>query len=221
MSIMSNLLTNFYRMVLFIHSYLPLLLTIFILKIDNKKFSLILLIIMLGTMVVFTKFLNSPSKKKASSELKIQSVNKSGAEVLNYFATYILPFIILSFDGIKSLMSINTIVALFIMFLILGVLYTSSNLYYINPLLSMFYDVSVCKLNSGREVIVIASKGKNIDIGRTIFMRRIIDNIYLLIDREKTFRRSNNYISIFIPIFLIILWLLFNYDFSPNKLRCF
>lgn len=197
-------------MILFVHSYLPLLLIIFILKIDNKVFSLTLMVIILIAMIIFTKFLNSPSRKKPSSELEIQSVNKSGTEVLNYFATYIIPFIILSFDGIEDLMKVNTIIALFIMFLILGILYISSNLYYINPILSMFYDVSVCRLTDGKEVIIISSKRKKIEIKTTVFMREIIDDIYLFIDDEKSFRRTNNRILIFTLVLLIFLWCFFN-----------
>lgn len=204
--IKQTITTNTFKTVLFIHSYLPLLLIIFFLKIDNGKLTFSLMILILISMIVFTRFLNSPTRKKASENLNIKDINKSGTEVLNYFASYILPFVILSFDGIENVMKYNTIIALLLVFLILGVLYTSSNLYYINPLLSMMYEISVCKLKDGKEIIVISSKGKKINIKTSIFMRRIFDNIYLYVDNEKSFRRKNNIILTFFCILLITLW---------------
>ncbi len=58
---------------------------------------------------------------------KITRIKNSGVEYLSYLATYIIPFIGLKFD------TWNNLLATSLLFLVIGFIYTKTNLLYANP----------------------------------------------------------------------------------------
>ncbi len=85
---------------------------------------------------------------------KITRIKNSGVEYLSYLATYIIPFIGLKFD------TWNNLLATSLLFVIIGFIYTKTNLLYANPTLALFgYYIFQATFEDGEERAVI-SKGK-------------------------------------------------------------
>lgn len=85
---------------------------------------------------------------------KITRIKNNGVEYLSYLATYIIPFIGLKFD------TWNNLLATSLLFLVIGFIYTKTNLLYANPTLALFgYYIFNATFEDGEERTVI-SKGK-------------------------------------------------------------
>lgn len=85
---------------------------------------------------------------------KITRIKNSGVEYLSYLATYIIPFVGLKFD------TWNNLLATSLLFLVIGFIYTKTNLLYANPTLALFgYYIFKATFEDGEERTVI-SKGK-------------------------------------------------------------
>jgi hypothetical protein len=84
---------------------------------------------------------------------EIESISSKASDSLQYILTYIIPF--LSFQPSTDL------VPLIILLVVIGVLYVSSNLLYVNPMLSLFgygvYDVTL-KIHGERQSRIILTR---------------------------------------------------------------
>lgn len=157
---------------LFLVSYIPLF---FILAIQNISVALInektlldsllyvlktnvlsdiLILISLLSLIYYFVFVYLNSKGGFRNPKKIIKLKNSGVEYLSYLATYIIPFLGLKFD------SWNNILATTLLFLVIGFIYTKTNLLYANPTLALFghylYQVT---FEDGDEMTVLC-KGK-------------------------------------------------------------
>lgn len=120
----------------------------------NNLISIILLVISLLSLGYYFIFIKVNASAGFRSPKKILSIKNSGAEYLSYLATYILPFVGLKFDSIPNL------AATALLFVVIGFIYTRTNLIYANPTLALFgYYIFSATFEDGLEKTII-SKGK-------------------------------------------------------------
>lgn len=92
---------------------------------------------------------------------------------MGYYSSYIIPFITLSLDGWAQIASI------IVSILVLAVLYISSNMIYINPVLSFVgYHLYEVSLENSDTTYYLITKGKVIR-GKTIRVVRIGEDAFL------------------------------------------
>ncbi len=157
---------------LFLLSYIPLFFILAIQNINDKRtddkglpfsvkqifhnnlLSISLVLICIVSLIYYILFIKINASAGFRNPQKVIKIKNSGIEYLSYFATYIIPFIGLKFD------SWNNLIATTILFLLIGFIYTKTNLLYANPTLALFgYYIYQVTFESGEEKIVI-SKGK-------------------------------------------------------------
>ena len=118
------------RSVLFLSSYFPLLLIIFLENLSERPvFASVALgagfvgILGIGLFLLALRRMNTVT-------IKIASVKRKDAEVLSYIMTYVIKFLVIPWDKPRQVVSLG------IFFVMLGLLYVSNNLIHINPTLN-------------------------------------------------------------------------------------
>lgn len=175
---------------LFIVSYIPLFLILAIQNIDsscnknnvkltskeilyNNSVSLFLVLISLLAFFYYLIFIKINSSAGFRNPKKISKIKNSGIEYLSYLATYIIPFIGLKFD------TWNNLVATGILFLLIGFIYTKTNLLYANPTLALFgYYIFQVSFEDGDEKTIIC-RGK-IKKGVAYRYKILDDDLYFI-----------------------------------------
>jgi len=157
---------------LFLVSYIPLFLILAIQNLNDESFdengqalsisqilknnllSLIMVGISLLSLVYYLIFIKVNATAGFRNPKKVIRIKNSGVEYLSYLATYIIPFIGLKFD------TWNNLLATSLLFVVIGFIYTKTNLLYANPTLALFgYYIFQVTFEDGEERAVI-SKGK-------------------------------------------------------------
>lgn len=194
-------LQNVFRFLLFLSSYIPLFIILLLKNINNIRLSLILVLISILPLFVIRRYINIPLKREANDTINISKISYKGSEVLNYIVSYIIPFISFNSDIItKDGINVPNLLVFIILLLVICNLYMSSNLYYINPILTLFYDIHSAESNNGDVLVLITEKNAIIPKHQNILLRKISKGVYLY-----TGRRKSNITILKIFIFLIIL----------------
>lgn len=195
-----------FRMLLFISSYIPLFIIIYIKNVDSLKVAIFIsCILVIIPLIVIRIYIQTPLKHEANVDLKILSSKSQYNEMLGYISGYIIPFIAFNQDVVtKEGISIRELIIVFILFAVMCNLYMRANMYYINPVIGLFYDVYAIETASEEEVL-IARKGIELPINRRIVVRRISPHTYLHVDNEV--RRSK--ISWLVILLLCVVLLIF------------
>jgi hypothetical protein len=181
-------LTVFSKLILFLTSYIPL--GIICLIIDYEKaafpffkhgvYALVLLALIVLLPIPLFLMIRHFRRRQAGWEiLKIVTVESMDKEILEYIFTYILPF--LGFpEGRK------VVIGLF-MLVIIGILYTRSDMICINPLLAIFgyHILSVEWTKTGAEAktkAIIISKADyfNVKQAGTITAVQVYNELYIV-----------------------------------------
>lgn len=208
------LLKNIFRYMLFVSSYLPLLIILFLMNIENLYLSSVLGGVMVITLLTLKWYLDEPLKVDPNNRVIIKETNGKSSEALNYIVTYIIPFISFNssiFSG-KDGVIVPTLLAFIILFMVIGSLYMYNNLYYINPVLSLFYDIHTSKKENGENIILISEKERPIPINKTIFTSEVSPGVALYVE-SSTNRLSYTKIFFFI-LFLLIFLMIWNEEFQ-------
>jgi hypothetical protein len=188
-------------------SYIPLFIILFLKNIENLRLALILIAIIVTPLFVIGRYLDLPLGREPNREIEIIDISERGSEVLNYIACYIVPFISFNSDIIvNSKIDIPNLLAVIVLFMVICSLYMSSNLYYINPIITLFYDLHSVKTIKGDIAFIIASKKTIIPNNKTILVRKLSNGIYLI-----SSDRKNKITKIKILILILILMLLLIY----------
>jgi hypothetical protein len=120
----------------------------------NNRLSLTLISISLIALLYYFVFSSINYRSGFKNPVRIKKVENTGVEYLSYLATYILPFIGLKFS------TWNEVLATILLFLIIGFIYTRTNLIYANPTLALFgYYLYKVTLDNDEQKTVI-SEGK-------------------------------------------------------------
>lgn len=121
---------------------------------ENNIISIVLIIVSILSLFYYLIFAKINSRGGFRNPKKILRIKNTGVEYLSYLATYIIPFIGVEFD------TWNNLLATTLLFLLIGFIYTKTNLLYANPTLALFgYYISLATFEDGEERTVI-SKGK-------------------------------------------------------------
>lgn len=167
------MLNKFIKIILFLSSYSPLLF-IFALQnpFDNQYVQCILILIGILSIIIL-KFVLKQTQSNEGHWEKITQINLRDGESMSYIATYLLPFLALDFETIEN------IIAIFLLFFMLAILYMNSNLIYTNPILNIFgYHIYEVQIDQGATIILL-SKKKQIMMNERIYITQLDNNIYI------------------------------------------
>ncbi len=200
------MINRVFRYMLFLSSYLPLFIILFLMNINNLVLCLFIWLIMSITLLTLKLFLEKPLKASPNFPIKLVMINSKGSEALNYIVTYIIPFISFNSNITNSDGDFNipTIFAFLVLFLVIGYLYMHNNLYHINPILSLFYDINIAQCENGENLIVVSEKGKDVPLNSTIYTRNLSPGAVMFVDDSKS-RISYKKVVIFLGSFLVFL----------------
>lgn len=194
-----------FRFLLFVSSYIPLFIILFVKNINSLKLASIFATISIVPLFVLKLYIGIPLKGEPNKEIKITDVTHKGSEVLNYIVCYIIPFISFNSDVITiEGISIPDLIASLILFLVICNLYMSSNLYYVNPILNLFYDIHSVETDIEKNIIVIAKKNIDIPLNKIILLRRVSPKVFLYTDEQKN-KITMKIIMIMIIVFILSL----------------
>ncbi|MBU1598430.1 MAG: hypothetical protein KKE98_08365 [Nanoarchaeota archaeon] len=144
------MIKEYVKIFLFLSSYAPLFL---ILGIKNY-FSIPLVIIMIALILISLLFLVYVTKKasKMSGDYKsIVDAKDKSHQYLEYIIAYIIPFLGFNPNNVADM------IALIIVFIIIGILYIRSDLIYMNPVLN-FLGYKMFKVTLAEGNLMVISK---------------------------------------------------------------
>ncbi|WP_188455468.1 hypothetical protein [Virgibacillus oceani] len=171
------------------------------------------------TILTLKWYLDNPLKASPNIPVKLERINNRSSEALNYIVTYIIPFISFNSNIFNSEGDLNipTIFAFLVLFLVIGNLYMHNNLYHINPVLSLFYDINVAKGTKGESLIIVSDKGKDVPLNSTVFMRKLSPGALMYVMKPQNVL-SYRKLVIFLTSFLVLL-ALWNEEFNGYVLK--
>lgn len=196
----SNSLHGVAQFALFVTSYLPLFILIITrqlsenikylhwgglnteaLRILFAKFMLsivLMLVSVFGAWGCYMTLRNVNSLAANGYPVIVKDVNNKNSESIGYIATYIIPFLFQSFDGLYECLSV-----LFLLVIIYRI-YINSSLLLINPVLSIWYsiyEIEYQETNSRKKGLVLTGN-KYLEEEESILMYEIGHKIYFAID---------------------------------------
>lgn len=135
---MGSILTRF---LLFLSSYFPLFLIFFVLFVGVRPVlaSGALTVGVLGLIgtLVYLRVVN----RLEPALVQVTEVRRRGAEAMGYIVGYLMPFLSIAFEGLRQA------IALAIFLVALCIVYVSSNMVYLNPMLNLIgfrlYEVTL------------------------------------------------------------------------------
>lgn len=205
----SLLVHGLFRFLLFVSAYIPLFVILLLKNIESMQLSFILIAITVGSLMVIKRYINVPLKHEANDKINVSKITHKGSEVLNYIACYIIPFISFNTDiNTAQGISIPNLLATIILFLVICNLYMASNLYYINPVITIFYDIYNVESNEEHILTLITDKKEIIPKNKDILCRKISPGIYLYTNNSRTCKITILKILLFlILLILVVIWL--------------
>ena len=160
------------RVILFFSSYVPLW-VIFSIVISEKNwqasaaFLILSIISTVGAVIFFTNV-----QKIAPVSHTVTQITRKDSDTMSYIASYVVPF------AATTLTDINQAIALAIFLLVLGVVYVSSGMIHVNPLLSAAgYNLYEVESSDGTPSVVL-TRGR-IKRGDTLSLIDIGDDIFV------------------------------------------
>lgn len=145
---------------------------------QNNLLPFILILISLLSFLFYLIFIKINASAGFRNPKKVIKIKNSGVEYLSYLATYIIPFVGLKFD------TWNNLLATLLLFLVIGFIYTKTNLLYANPTLALFgYYIFSVTFEDLEEKTVI-SKGK-IKKNFSYKYKELGDDIYFIKTTKK------------------------------------
>lgn len=178
--------------ILFLVSYLPLFIILFIQNLHLKTkggnlqsfkqacvenwLPISLIAISILALFLAYKFSKNVVKYDFDTPQKVIKVKNTGVEYLAYLGTYIIPFI-----GM-NLSTINDKIATLALLLLIALIYPRTNLIYANPTLALFkYNIyKVVLADDEDEEIVVITK-ENIKKNKSYRFRELADDIFYCI----------------------------------------
>lgn len=173
------MLTNTYKTLLFISSFFPLYI-ILIVKfynfdkgiVENLKGQYIpffvFIILILVSVLTFLYFYFC----ELNSEVSFSGIENKNSEILTYFITYVVPITTLKED------EINSIIVNILLFLVIGVFYVKSNLFYLNILFTLSgYNVYT---DSDNKIIISKKSADKLNNRSHVKTKKVGPNIFII-----------------------------------------
>ena len=148
------MLNNNVRILLFLTSYFPLFVIIMIRHYQQiEVFYVLIPVMVISSVALYRIFwsLNKIAGMQISSKGKIEN---GGSYVLQYFLTYVIPFVTIEVLDWQSLATYG------IIFFVIGVIYVKSDLIYLNPTLLLFGYKIYKVTTTDDEIVVITNNNK-------------------------------------------------------------
>lgn len=193
--------------ILFLSSYIPLFLILFLQNLSDRYISIGLVVLITISFIGLTGFCFTYENKGRNKEIIVKKVENKGIDNLNYMSGYVIPFISLNMPIIvENKVDIANVMSIIILFSVLGYLYVKSNLYYVNPILNLFYDISSIESTEGNSVILIGDKNKCFKSYDQFNTTHVIGNIYFgIMDKGKSIKRMIIIFTLIIAILIIVI----------------
>jgi hypothetical protein len=138
----------------------------------NAGLSVVFYGIAIGSVLVLFLFFRT-YRGMTPDQVTIKTVSTRDSETLSYIVSYLLPFLGISFMDIPSALS------LVIFVVIIGIIYISSNMVYINPILSLRgYHMLEIEDGTGK-ISVLVTKRSYVAPGSTIDVWSLGDFAFL------------------------------------------
>jgi len=163
-------LRSYVKILLFLSSYIPLFVVLLLLHHTNKVFVIVMVVIIAVTLGILL-FLFKASEKKGDYPDKITEFENINDIGLEYIITYIFPFLFINFSDLSVLL------ALLVIFWVIGYIYINSDLIYMNPMLNLF-GYNIYKGHTGLGDITIISK-RDVEEIRKNKIVQLSNNVYL------------------------------------------
>lgn len=198
-----------FKVLLFLSSYVPLSIIIFIKNIENYQLAFwILVLFIVIPLIIIRMYINIPIKRgQPNRDIKIIKCNGMENEMLNYISGYIIPFIAFNSDVItKEGIDTKELLIVIILFSVIGYLYMKANMYHINPIISIFYDIYLVNTEIEEGVILLVDKGAEIEINRKVFVRRISPGTLLLTNNKCRISKSKILVLLGFLFILLLIW---------------
>jgi hypothetical protein len=165
-------LRNGVKVILFLSSYIPLFAIFIIKNIQYPIITIALGIVIVISIVLLASLLRN-IKGISGKYLKIGRIENINRVGLEYFVTYIIPFVS------TSLLDIKETVPILILFAIMGVIYVRSDLIYMNPMLNLLGFNLYKVISKDNEDFVFISKKKKNALGETEEVIVLGDNVII------------------------------------------
>lgn len=165
----------YFKLILFISAYTPLLLIIMLryFQIQSYDIAIFILALILFSNVILFSYLFTNVLKRSNRHYKPKKAVNKTSDTLNYILPYVVAFVGFQFTDWVS------IISLLILLGVVFVIYVHSNLILMNPLLNALgYKFFSVELINEENIIVISKKNIKRDI--TIKTKRIDDDLYFL-----------------------------------------
>ena len=140
------------KFVLFFFAYIPLFIILILKNVVDLKNVLIIsgIILLLAFISVFILLKTIGSISPSQRKVKIKEQRNS--DYLNFFLTYLLPLFI-------TLSSTRDIIIFGILFIVIAYFYLDTSLFAVNPLLRIFFHLSIYKVEfQDREYFLLTKK---------------------------------------------------------------
>lgn len=162
--------------VLFISAYIPLFLIMSIIVFNTDNITLIFIGILTVICCFVIGILNHSLKRlnrlKDGQYTEVKITETRNNDYVVFIMTYLVPFF-----GIN--INLNTILAMFILFLIIGYIYINTSLFTINPTLMLIWKYNLYQGIIKEKNVFILTKNKLNNGSHTIKLIKISDNAYL------------------------------------------
>lgn len=162
------------RLVAFLGAYAPLEAMLAIRYWSKSTTAAILLIIVaVGTSALTLWYVAASRREAEPDTVTVAGVSRRDESVMAYLFTYVLPFIGMPFGDATEI----AVAAIF--FALLLVLYVRTELFYVNPILSLAgYRVYEVAVDSAPPVTVL-SKDRFLRVGAPLYIARLVgDDVY-------------------------------------------
>lgn len=112
------------------------------------------------------------SKRIGSNTSVITSIQRKDSEVMSYIVSYIFPYLSVNFSNFAEVM------AFIPLYLVIGIVFVSSGLIHVNPMLNIFgYHIFEVETAGGLKTNIITNK--RITVGKHVQLHRINDDIHV------------------------------------------
>ncbi|SFE34058.1 hypothetical protein SAMN05216238_11332 [Lentibacillus persicus] len=173
------MLTNTYKTFLFISSFLPLYVILIVKFYDfdksirynllaNQVAFIILLLLIIISIITFLYFYSC----ELNHEESFYGIENKNSEILTYFVTYIVPLTTLNVNNI------NSILVNILLFIVIGIFYVKSNLFYLNVLFTLSgFNVYT---DNDNKIIISKKSADKINNRRFVKVKKVGHKIYII-----------------------------------------
>ena len=145
--------TYFVRLILFLSSYSPLFVILGVRHYAVHRIPALLLFALAAASVLTLAVYLNLASQLSSYSLDIKTVRSRDGDAMSYVVTYIIPFLDIHLNEVPDIISVIILLA------VLALVYTNSNLIYMNPILNLaghhIFDV---ESKTGKQVAIITMR---------------------------------------------------------------